>query len=69
MDNSGGGRTVKYLDNRYVKVLSHRGYDICTLKSACPISGDSLGYVINHSSFKGHDYNTVDDAIKAIDEQ
>jgi hypothetical protein len=59
--------TMKYLDDRYVSIYTHKGIDVCTLKVACPKNGDGLGYAIDHAYFKGCEYNLADDAIKAID--
>lgn len=58
---------MNFLSNRYAKIFCHRGYDICTLKSACPTKGDSLGYVIDDEQFINQDFNSLEDAIKAID--
>lgn len=57
---------MKYLDERYAKVYTQKGIDICSLKSACPAEGDSFGYAIDHSYFKGQEYNHPSDAVKAI---
>ena len=58
---------MKYLDNRYAKVFSYKGFDICTLKSASPVNGDKLGYMVNDVCFINKDFNLIDDAIVAID--
>ena len=60
---------MKFLNDRYAKVFSHKGFDICTLKSACPAKGDRLGYVIDDVQFEGQDFELLDDAVKAIDLQ
>ncbi|WP_455714119.1 hypothetical protein [Anaerosporobacter sp.] len=54
------------LSNRYAIVYSHKGYDICTLKAACPTRGDSMAYVIDSVEFQGQEFNDVTDAIVAI---
>lgn len=59
----------KFLNNRYAKVFSHRGFDICTLKSACPEEGDRLGYVVDDKRFADRDFNLLDEAVKAIDKE
>ena len=58
---------MKFLNNRYVKVFSHKGFDICTLKSACPAKGDRLGYVIDADQFDGQDFELIEYAVRAID--
>ncbi len=55
-----------FLSNRYAKVYSHKGYDICTLRVANPSNGDSLAYVIDSIDFIGQEFNDVEDAIAAI---
>ena len=60
---------MKFLNNRYAKVFSYKGVDICTLKSACPANGDRLGYVIDNEQFAGQDFDLIEDAVKAIDAQ
>ena len=60
---------MKFLNDRYAKVYSHKGYDICTLKRSCPAKGDGLGYVIDDAHYAGQEFNLVEDAIKAIDMQ
>lgn len=60
---------MKFLNNRYAKVFSHKGFDICTLKSACPAKGDRLGYVIDDARFAGREFNLLDDAVREIDLQ
>jgi hypothetical protein len=59
---------MKYLSEKYAKVLTHKGFEICVLNEANPSNGDSLGYVINDETFKGEDYNHPEDAVNAIDE-
>lgn len=59
---------MKYLSEKYARVLTHKGFDICVLKEANPSNGDSLGYVINDETFKGEDYNHPEDAMNAINE-
>lgn len=63
------GTDMKFLNDRYAKVFSHKGFDICTLKSACPAKGDRLGYVIDDVQFESQDFELLDDAVKAIDLQ
>lgn len=58
---------MKCLNNRYMKVFGYKGFDICTLKSACPANGDSLGYMVDDECFANQDFNLIDDAIAAID--
>lgn len=60
---------MKFLNNRYAKVLSYKGFDICVLKSACPANGDKLGYVIDDERFENQDFKLLDDAIKTINLQ
>lgn len=60
---------MKFINNRYAKVFSHRSFDICALKSACPAKGDKLGYVIDDERFAGQDFDCLDHAVKAIDSQ
>ena len=57
-----------FLSNRYAKVYTHKGYDICTLKVANPSNGDSLAYVIDSTDFLGQEFNDVTDAIAAINQ-
>lgn len=61
------GTTMKFLNDKYAKVFSHKGLDICTLKSACPANGDKLGYVIDDERFAGQEFNRLDDAVRAVD--
>lgn len=60
---------MKFLNNRYAKVFSHKGFDICVMKSACPAKGDRLGYVIDDARFAGREFNLLDDAVREIDLQ
>ncbi|MFR1351460.1 MAG: hypothetical protein ACLSCA_03405 [[Clostridium] symbiosum] len=60
---------MKFLNARYAKVYSHKGLDICTLKSACPAKGDRLGYVIDDERFAGQDFELLEHAVRAIDLQ
>ncbi|MBU9728288.1 hypothetical protein [Diplocloster modestus] len=57
---------MKFLNDRYAKVFNHKGFDICTLKSACPGQGDMLGYVIDDARFVDQTFDLIDDAVKAI---
>ena len=50
---------------KYALVYTHKGVDIYTLKVADPTK-DEMGYVVDHEWFE-RDYNTVGDAIAAID--
>lgn len=59
---------MKFLSNRYAKVFTHKGFDIYTLKSACPAKGDRLGYVIDDERFANQDFNLLSEAIEAINE-
>lgn len=58
---------MKILNNGYVKVFSHKGFDICILRSASPVNGDSLGYVLDDERFAGRSFERVEDAMDAID--
>lgn len=58
---------MKFLSNRYAKVYSYKGFDICTLKTACPAKGDGLGYVIDDKRFDGEEFERFDDAVRTID--
>lgn len=60
---------MKYLDNRYVKVLSYKDFDICILKISCPKKGDRIDYAIDDEQFSGHYFSLLNDAVKAIDLQ
>lgn len=57
---------MRFLSDRYVKVFSFHGLDICTLKVANPSAGDELGYRIDSPDFEGEVFNHPDDAIIAI---
>lgn len=57
---------MKFLSNRYAKVYSYKGFDICTLKTACPAKGDGLGYVIDDEQFDGEMFEQIDDAVRII---
>lgn len=59
---------MMFLSNRYAKIYSYKGYDICTLKVANPSNGDSLAYVIDSVDFVGQEFNDVEDAIAAINQ-
>lgn len=58
---------MKFLNERYAKVFSHKGFDICTLRSAVPENGDDLGYVIDDERFAGRSFEMVEDSVNAID--
>lgn len=60
---------MKTLNEKYVKVYTHKGYDIYTLKTANPGEGDNLGYIVNDLKFLDMDFNLISDAIKAIDDE
>lgn len=66
---TGKRTTMKFLNNRYAKVFGHKGFDICTLKNACPTKGDRLGYVIDDERFADQEFELLDYAIRAIDLQ
>ncbi len=51
---------------KYALVYTHKGIDICTLKVAEPPK-DNLGYVVDSEYIQG-EYNTLSDAVSAIDE-
>lgn len=61
------GKIKKFLSNRYVSVYNHKGFDICSLKAAIPENGDALGYVIDSANFSGQTFNSISEAICAID--
>lgn len=58
---------MKFLSEKYAKISTYHGTDICTLKSACPADGDELGYKIDNEYFGESIYNHPKDAMKAID--
>lgn len=58
---------MKFLNERYAKVFSHKGFDICTLRSATPATGDGFEYVIDDERFAGMRFEMVEDAVNAID--
>lgn len=58
---------MKFFSNRYAKVYTYKGFDICTLKIARPSNGDRLGYVIDDVQFAEKDYDKLVDAVRAID--
>ncbi len=58
---------MNFLSERYAKVSTYQGMDICTLKSACPADGDELGYKVDNEYFSESIYNHPEDAMKAID--
>ena len=60
---------MKYLDDRYTKIYTHKGFDICTLKTAVPADGDEMGYVIDSDLFAGRVFDDIADAITAIEER
>ena len=60
---------MKYLDDRYAKIYTHKGFDICTLKTAVPEDGDEMGYVIDSDLFDGRVFDDISDAINAIDNE
>ena len=57
---------MNYLSEKYIKVYSYKGFDICTLKVAVP-SDDEMGYVIDSDKFTGQSFNNIGEAISAID--
>lgn len=57
---------MKFLNNRYASVYNYKGFDICTLKVACPAEGDELGFRIDSALFDGRVFNDVANAINAI---
>lgn len=59
---------MKYLDDRYTKIYTHKGFDICTLKTAVPADGDEMGYVIDSDLLAGQVFDEIADAINTIDE-
>lgn len=58
---------MRYLSERYAKVQSHNGTDICTLKRENPQSGDESGYRIDDPAYEGCVYDTVADAVGALE--
>ena len=58
---------MQYLDARYTSVYTHKGFDICTLKTAIPSDGDQLDYFIDSEEFKNQSFIDVASAIAAID--
>lgn len=58
---------MKFLNDRYSSVYNYKGFDICTLKVACPAEGDNLGYVIDSNLFSDRTFSDVESAIVAID--
>jgi len=58
---------MKYLSEEYQAIYTHKGYNICTRKIACPGKGEPLGYYIDSDQFAGKEYNDPADAIGAID--
>lgn len=59
---------MHYLTDKYAKIISHKGFDICTLKVAIPAEGDELGYVIDDAMFQGKVFDHPDSAIEAINQ-
>ena len=53
---------MKYLDDRYKKIYTHRGYDICTLET----TPNEFGYRIDNQRFEGEVFSLVNDAIIEI---
>lgn len=51
----------------YVTVMSHKGFNIQTLKVADPAAGDQLGYLIDNYFFIDRSYDRVQDAVDDID--
>lgn len=58
---------MKFLNERYAKVFSHKDFDICILRNTCPAKGDNFEYVIDAEQFAGRTFELMDDAINAID--
>ena len=58
---------MEFLSDRYVKVYTHKGVDICALKIAIPSEGDELGYRIDNPQLMDKVFDNPDEAIKAID--
>lgn len=58
---------MRTLSERYIILLSYKGYDIGTLREANPSEGDNLGYMIDHEAFAGQYFNNPEDAFEAID--
>lgn len=58
---------MKFISDKYISVYNHKGFNICALKVAVPVNGDEMGYVIDNADFIGQTFNSVPDAICAID--
>lgn len=58
---------MEFLSNRYVKVYTYKGVDICALKKAIPSEGDELGYRIDNAYLMDKVFDHPDEAIRAID--
>lgn len=53
------------LDNRWVVIFNHRGFNICTLKVAS--HDDDFGFRIDSEIFAGKSFSDPADAMLAID--
>lgn len=62
-----GGRVMKHLNDRYAKIMEYKGMDICTLRVATPSDGDELGYRIDDILYDGMVFDSLGEAMKAID--
>lgn len=62
-----GGEKMKHLSNRYAKVMEYKGMDICTLGVATPSDGDELGYKIDDILYDGMVFDSMGEAMEAID--
>lgn len=60
---------MKYLSDRYAKVYTYKGYDICTLKIVSPENGDELDYYVDDEKFKDREYINLGKAIQDIDKE
>ena len=57
------------INEQYVAVYCHDGANICTLATANPANGDSLGYKIDFIHFEGMEFDTVQAAIDCLDKE
>lgn len=58
---------MKYLNDRYAKIMKYKGMDICVLKKATPSNGDELGYKIDDILYDGMVFDGLGAAMEAID--
>lgn len=58
---------MKYLSNRYAKATEYKGKDICALRVSSPLNGDELGYKIDDITYDGMVFDSLGEAMGAID--